>query len=323
MRFLLTGGIARPNAAALGEGKRYEAARLVRLNWSDKSLEPLITVDEANDCYPDITPNLLFTSATLLADELYLCSETEVFVYRYPGMHLLRKASYPCFQNVHHVTRIGDDVVVASTGLDLIVVLDAKTLAIKGYHDPLGRPLWQRFSPTVDYRKIHSTKPHDSHPNFIFDIDGRLWVTRFVQKDAVCLDDLTQTLKIGTERVHDGHVVGEHIYFTTVDGHVVVFHKQTLSQTADIDLNTMDSRGGPLGWCRGLHVEGDRLFVGFSALRKTRIKENLRWLKTYIGHQPAPVTRIVEYDIKEQRKVDEIALPRGELDVVYSVLGHA
>ena len=88
----------------------------------------------------------------------------------------------------------------------------------------LGGSPWDRFSPDVDYRKVPTTKPHRAHPNFIFFLDGKPWVTRFNQRDAVPVDGVNgrPPFDIGREEgVHDGHIVGGGLFFTTVGGCVV------------------------------------------------------------------------------------------------------
>ena len=55
--------------------------------------------------------------------------------------------------------------------------------------------------------------------------------------------------------------------FTTVDGKVVIADTRTLAVTEVIDLRDMHDKDLLLGWCRGLLLDGDRLWVGFSRMR--------------------------------------------------------
>ncbi len=320
MHFLITGALQRADATKLGEGRRFSKAVLNRLDWSTGKAECLLSIDEGNEHYADDLPNLLFTSATLLGKKLYLCSETEVFVYEYPSMKLLNSCSLPHFQNIHHVTVCNGYVAVASTGLDLVIFLDMDTLEPVRFMHALGKEPWHRFSKDVDYRKVHSTKPHDAHPNFVFEIDGQPWATRFNQKDAVCLEDMNKRIDIGIERVHDGHVMGDYVYFTAVNGNVVIANKNTLKVEEVIDLNVLEKTDAPLGWCRGLAVNGDRMFVGFSRIRKTPIKENINWMLDFVGARDSFDTRVVEYDMVKKEKVTERILTKKISDVVYSVI---
>jgi hypothetical protein len=319
-KLLVTGGAQRTNAARLGEGRRYKSATLVELDFESGALRELVSIKEANGNYPDDTPNITFTSCTLEDGRLYLCSEAEVFIYSYPELELVGSASYGFFQNCHHVAPVGDCVAVVSTGLDLIVFLDSKMLRPVRFVNALGMDPWHRFSPDVDYRKVHSTKPHESHPNFLFSLDGDPWVTRFNQKDAVCLNDMNQRIDIGLERVHDGLVIGNRVYFTTVDGRIVCVDRDTRKIDRIFDLNEIDGEGVSLGWCRGLLVEGDTAYVGFSRIRRTRTRENLKWLISQVYGETNRPTRIAKYDLSARRKLGEVVLPTGMLDAVYSVV---
>jgi hypothetical protein len=319
-KLLVTGGAQRPDASRLGEGRRYHSAYLVELDFETGAVRELVSIKEGNKNYPDDLPNITFTCCTLDGDRLYLCTETEVFVYRYPELKLINSASYKFFQNSHHVSPVGEYVAVVSTGLDLVAFLDKETLHPVRLLNALGKDPWHRFSPDVDYRKVHTTKPHESHPNFVFPIDGEPWVTRFNQKDAVCLSDMRQRIDIGLERLHDGHVIGNRVYFTTVDGRIVCANTHTRRIERVFDLNKMGGEGVPLGWCRGLLVEENIAYVGFSRIRQTAIKENVKWLLGQVGRKYNLPSRIARYDLVAGIKLGEVELPRGMVDAVYSVV---
>ena len=317
--FLVTLGEQSETYFKLAEGHRFKAAKLLRIG-TDQKIETLINYEGNKENYPDKYPNILFTAATLSNDKLYLCSETEVFVYSYPSLHLEKKASYPFFQNCHHVALIGGNIAVVSTGLDMIILLDGATLEPKSFYNALGKDPWHRFSSEVDYRKINSTKPHDSHPNYVFEIHDEVWITRFNQKDAICLTDPEKRIDIRCERVHDGHVVGDHVFFTCVNGFIVIANIHTLKVEEIVNLNEIEGAGRPLGWCRGLAIDENILYIGFSKLRATKIRENIRWLLNYTGVKQHFGTRIVAYDIVEKKKIGELKMPKGTTNVIYSII---
>lgn len=319
-KLLVTGGAQRHDAVKLGEGRRYHSAYLTELDFESGTVRELLSIKKGNENYPDDLPNITFTCCTLDGDRLYLCTETEVFVYRYPELELINSASYKFFQNSHHVAPVGEYVAVASTGLDMVALLDNVTLQPVRLLNALGKDPWHRFSPSVDYRKLHSTKPHESHPNFVFLLDSKPWVTRFNQKDAVCLTDMSQRIDIGLERVHDGNVIGDSVYFTTVDGRIVCVDKASKNIKRVFDLNEIGREGVQLGWCRGLLVEGNIAYVGFTRIRQTTTKENVKWLLGKVCGKNILPTRIAKYDLVNQRKVGEVALPCGMIDAVYSVV---
>jgi len=319
-RLLVTGGTQRKNAFELPEGTRHHSAKLMLVDMENNKLELLILYEGNQFNYPDKTPNIIFTAGYLFARELLLCTETEVFLYDYPTLKLMDKVSYPFFQNVHHVCPIADYIAVTSTGLDMVIFLESKSLKPVSFFNVLGKEPWHRFSKDFDYRKIHSTKPHDSHPNFTFAIDGEPWVTRFNQKDAVNLYRMEQRIDLGQEAIHDGHVIGDYVYFTSVNGRIIIANTKTLRVEETIDLNEIESVEQPLGWCRGLLVDGYVAYVGFSRLRRTKWKENLHWTLRFIGPKKTLPTRIVSYDLRKKVKVSEFSLPVGTIDTIYGLL---
>lgn len=318
---MLTGGMERKKNANYGDGKGFESAKLLRLDMNSKTLTDLVVLDEAGQNYPDDSASLLFTAATLDGDRLWLCTETEIFEYSYPELKLLRTASYPCFQNVHHVTPIGDKVAVVSTGLDLVAILSKETLVLEKVINVEHKDPWHRFDSKVDYRKVHSTKPHDSHPNFLLSLNGQMWVTRLIQKDVINLDDPSQRIEIGGAGIHDGHLIGDLLYFTCVYGEIVIVDTKTFKVIERIDLKVVEGVNRPLGWCRGLAVEDNVAYVAFGHLRPTKVKENISWARDILsGRSNITKTRIVAYDLEKRCKLDEFILPPGSINAIYSII---
>ena len=200
-------------------------------------------------------------------NRLYVTSQTEVFVYTLPDFKLETYLSLPFFNDVHHVRPTPDGtLLIAVTGLDMVaeVATDGELVRAWNVYEP-GASVWGgRFSPEVDYRRVTTTKPHLAHPNHVFYLGNEPWVTRFEQRDAMSLDDPSRRIEIGVERLHDGIVYGDNVYFTAVDGKVVIADTKTLTVTEIIDLTTMHPPDTLLGWCRGLMLDGDRMYVGFT-----------------------------------------------------------
>ncbi|WP_372369480.1 hypothetical protein [Candidatus Uabimicrobium sp. HlEnr_7] len=78
-------------------------------------------------------------------------------------------------------------MLVVNAGLDMILRISVSGEILEEW-PVLSETLWARFSKNVDYRKIE-TKPHKSHPNFVFCTQKNTWVTRSYQKDAICLTE--------------------------------------------------------------------------------------------------------------------------------------
>lgn len=318
---LVTGGVQFEDAVERPHGLRFKSAQLVDINLETGVTDTLVEYIANGDNYPPERPHSSFSSAGLEGDRLYLCTVTEVLEYSYPDLRLLRMVSYPFFQDLHHVKVIGERIAVVSTGLDLLVLLDRETLEPVEFINALGKDPWHRYSQEVDYRKVVSLKPHDVHPNHVFEINGSLWLTRFIQKDAICVDDFERRIKLDVGSPHDGLIHEGRVYFTTVNGHIVQVNAKTLEIECVIDLNVIEDSPGPLGWCRGLLIENDIAYVGFTRLRETRIKENVKWALRYFSSSPTRRdTRIVAYDLENREKLSEAIFPKSSISVIYSVM---
>ncbi len=323
-KILITGGQQRENGFELGEGKYYKAAKLLRLDTETGVFEELLSFTDGKENYPDEYPNLEFTVGAVEDDKLWLPTDTEVRLYNYPDLELLKIISFPFFHNIHHVAAFDDHIAVVSTGLDLIVLLSRDTLEPVEFINTEGKDPWHRFSKNTDYRKIHSTRPHDSHPNFIFKLDGDYWVTRCTQEDIVCLRDITKRVDISRKKtisIHDGLIVDGKIYFTEVDGTIVIVDAKTLSIVETIDLAQLDGKKSLKGWCRGILYEDDIFYVAFSRLRKTKNKKKLDWIRKAANkNMGSSDALIVAYDLIKKRKLGEWKLPTSSIDAIYGLL---
>lgn len=324
-KLLITGGILRENGFELGEGKYYGCASLLRLDTDSSTVDQLLSIREGNENFPEIHPNLEFTVGDVEGDKLWLSTDTEIRLYQYPSMVLLKTYSHPCFHNIHSVAVHGDELYVTSTGLDMVVVLNKQDGSIVKFLNAEGKPTWHRFSPDTDYRKQHSTRPHDAHPNYVFWIDNRPWVTRCTQEDAVMLSDTSKTIDISGSKkpisVHDGIVKGEHVFFTTVDGSIVIANTNTLKIIDTIQITSMKGYGGLRGWCRGLYIDGNMLYVGFSVLRKTKRLEKLEWIKRLLlKGEMVTECSILAIDLEQRKILADYRIPANMIDAIYTVL---
>ncbi len=322
--FYVVGGVQKEGAVHRKEWSSHEKAMIVCIDPDREQGRVCLEYVSPPEVIPDSEVNHLFKAATFLEDRCYLCTSTEVLEFSFPGFELRRRISHPCFNDLHHVHLAANGhLFVANTGLDMVVEMDGDGEILRMWNT-LGDPNpWGRFSPDVDYRKVPTTKPHQSHPNFVFTVDDQVWVTRCHQKDAICLTHPDRRIPVDVERPHDGLVIDDRVYFTTVDGHVVVANWKTLRVEHVFDLNKMQTSLRWLGWCRGLAVlDEDHLLVGFTRLRPTKWKANLAWLKHGIRdlyalmHQPAHVSL---FDVRRGEKVWGFALDRVGLSTVFSI----
>lgn len=256
---------------------RYHKGVLIRI---DLELEKAETILEYVSPEPVKAREgeMLFKAQTFTGDCLYLCTTTEILIVSYPSLERIGYISHPMFNDIHHITPTPfGTLAVANCGLDMVIEMTCEGEVLRLFN-VLGEEPWQRFSPNIDYRPL-STKPHTAHPNYVFFVDDEMWVTRFNQRDAVSLSHPGRRISIELGKPHDGIVHNDWIYFTTVNGYVVIANKKTLKIEARIDLNSINNFTAPLGWLRGICVDGDKIWVAFSRLRPTKIKENVDWIK--------------------------------------------
>ena len=306
------------------QARMFERGLIVRVDLETGDLETCVDYVSPPEVRAEDTA-ILFKAGTLQGDKLYACTETEVVIYSFPGFKQVGYVSLPRFNDLHHVRPAANgNLLVADTGLDMVVEITPDGQVLREWN-VLGEDPWDRFSKDVDYRRI-STKPHKSHPNYVFQLGEDIWTTRFQQRDAVCLTRRGQSMKIEVQRPHDGIVQGEFVYFTTVDGHIIVINRNDRQIEEVIELNGLQKRSGVLGWCRGLMAEGDRIWVGFSRIRPTRFRGNVSWIKhgllglTKSGEEP---TRIACYDIVKKEFVKEFNLEMSGLNAVFGIVAES
>jgi hypothetical protein len=320
--FYVAGGQLRSTVfRKLEEWQSCGQALLIELNPAKNQSHVCVEYVSPAEVCPDELPAILFKSATLRGNQLYACTSTEVLVYEVPSFRLQHYVSLPCFNDLHHVypTQEGT-ILVAVTGLDMVVEITTTGSVVREWN-VLGEDPWARFSRETDYRKVATTKPHRSHPNHVFELDHEVWVTRLHQRDAICLTTPGPRIDIAVQRPHDGYIAGDRIYFTTVDGHVVIANRKTLRVEQTLDLNQMSGQPGQaLGWCRGLLPLDERwLWVGFTRVRPTKFVENIAWIRNGYSHRHKP-SHVALYDLERKTCEQEIELEPHEIGVLFSLL---
>ena len=301
----------------------YETALILRLDTVVDAVSVELEYKSPPEARASDDSSNVFKSATLVGNRLYTCTSTEVLIFEVPGFKRIGYVSLPCFNDLHHVTVTPEGhLLVANTGLDMVVKFTTEGQVLEQWN-VLGEDPWSRFSREVDYRKVDTTKPHRSHPNGVFQLGDEVWVTRFIQRDAICLTTPGKRVNIEVQRPHDGLVCGDRIYFTTVDGRVVTANRHTLTIDHIFNLTEMhrayDQNDQLLGWCRGvLPVDERRIWVGFTRVRKTKLTENVLWIKHAFKEKESP-THIALYDIVEKKCLQEIDIERHGMNVIFGI----
>jgi hypothetical protein len=319
--YVLGGRQRKPTLKRAEEWNQYEVALVLEVDPRTGSAQVRSEYETPPAARATDLSSVLFKSGALVGDKLYTCTPTEVLVYDLPEFTVSNYISLPCFNDLHHVApdSVGN-LLVTSTGLDLVVKLDPNGTVLAEWN-VLGEKPWERFSRNVDYRKVETTQPHRSHPNFAFELDGHVWVTRFEQRDAVCLTEPRKRIDIAIEAPHDGYVCGNYIYFTTVDGHLVIVGRDSLRVERTVDLADINGTEILLGWCRGLLcVDPGNFWVGFTRIRSTRFQEKLLWLNHRLRNRMLKKpTHIALYDITNGTCLREFNLEQYGLNVVFSI----
>ncbi|MBK9715254.1 MAG: hypothetical protein IPO81_28790 [Kouleothrix sp.] len=307
----------RPLRAGNRNWNGYERGVIMRVDPETHDIKTCVTyVSPPEVCAAD-DPAITLQASTIQDSMLYTCTQTEVLIYALPSFERLGYLSLPCFNDVHHVRPTPEgNLLVANAGLEMVVETTPAG-ELRRVWNVLGEDPWGRFSREVDYRRIE-TKPHRAHPNYVFTVGDEIWATRFHQGDAICLTSPEKRIQISSERIHDGVLHDGRLYFTVVSGSIVVANPQTLQVEQVINLNSMHAEGTLLGWCRGIFIDGDKLWVGFSRIRPTKFRENVSWVMH--GFKHVLPTRVACYDLSRRRCVVEIDLEPTGLGAVYSVL---
>lgn len=304
------------------EWNLYEAALILQIDTNSGAVHTCVEYASPPEVLASERSSIVFKAGTLVGDTLYVCTSTEILIFKLPEFRRVGYVSLPCFNDLHHVTPSRDgELLVANTGLDMVVKASMRGDLLDEW-SVLAEDPWARFSRSVDYRKVASTKPHKSHPNFVFTLNDEIWVTRFRQCDAICLLDRGKRINLGSQFPHDGLVCGERIYFTLVDGTIVVANSRSLQVEEVIDLKYINGQRELLGWCRGLLPSGDRkLWVGFTRIRKTRFRENILWVRNVLQDgMRERATHIALYDLAKKQCIQQIDLEHHGMNLVFSIL---
>jgi len=301
----------------------YDTAIILELDTQSGSVRTCVEYQSPFDARAGSHAAASFHGGALIGNLLYTCTTTEVLIFRLPTFERVGYISLPCFNDLHHVTPSSDgNLLIVNTGLEMVLKVTPEGEELKEW-SVLGEDTWSRFSRQIDYRKVESTKPHRSHPNFAFELEGEIWATRFHQRDAVCLTRWGKRIGIGGEFPHDGLVWGDRILFTAVDGKVVIVNRQSLTVEQSVDLRQIQDRDQKRlpAWCRGLlPVDERRIWVGFTRIRKTLFREHVRWIKTILREGTVVMpTHIALFDIVDKKCLMQFDLEPYRMNTIFAI----
>ena len=293
----------------------FEKAMIVLLDPESGATQVCLTHESPLEARAGEQSSVLFKSGAIAGDRLYACTSTEVLIYQVPEFKQLTYLSLPFFNDLHHVSVTPHGtLMLAVTGLDMVAEISVSGELLHTWSALGEDDGWRPPAADTDYRKIPTLKPYRAHPNYVFWAQDEPWVSRGDLGDAICLNDKRRRIDLGTkECIHDGWKSAGRLYFTSVDGHLIVVDEERLTVEERIDLNAIgDAEKVGFSWCRGaLPVDERRVWVGFTRIRQTRWKEKIKWIKHLALGFPRP-TSLALYDIVDRRLLQEINLePAG------------
>lgn len=277
----------------------YDRGILAKLDLDRGTVEPWV-VGEGR-----------FGALSVDGRDLVACTGTHVLRIG-PDGRVTGREGHPWLSDVHHALVIDGVAHAASTALDGVVALG----------------LAPTFLPTVrggvsPHVERPPGTPSQTHPNFVFRVDGVAHVTRGTRGDAVALRDLERSWAIAPVVVHDGIVTPEGVWFTRVDGQLVLIDPATGRIAQTVALHQPGDGPEPLGWCRGLCIADGIAWVGFTRLRATRLRRHLAWARGRLRGRPIATrrpTRIEGFDLQTGRRVASFPLVDVELDALFGVV---
>ncbi len=205
----------------------------------------------------------------------------------------------PGFNDLHGLAADGDRVWVVNTGLDAVEIFDlggrfVGALALEPHWlasrrmngQTPSRAAWPglldaRWSGTLpdftpeapagDYYRDNGApfarrRVRDRlHPNHVALVDGRPWITCLAPSAVIDGVDFRIRARFDAPP-HDGLPRGDRIWFTRVDG---VVEARALDDPARcVERHDVSAAAQIFGWCRGLHVTDELLWVGFTEMRR-------------------------------------------------------
>ena len=327
MKLLVSMGIPAKDIKKREEGFRYVKAVIQIIDWCDKKV-----IKEIN--YTSPLENLggglsqMFKGAAIHNNYCYVVSNTEVLRYDLSNWELTSLYTDKSFNDLHGVLPTGDGVYVCNTGLEIVQ-------KIESYGEPCAKvvseiniasqPTWQRFNNKIDYRTIPTTKPHEAHINHLFTIRKKVWVNLGNSRKAICVTDPNLFIDMDSyfdqnEKVlcHDGLVVGDKIYFTSVSGKIIIVDKNYLKVEKIINLNKINNLDKDIGWTRGIEVVGTKAYVGITKVRRSRFKEYTKYLVT--GEKSSMPSSIIELDLEREVITDAYEAQNYQGHGIYSII---
>ena len=197
--------------------------------------------------------------------------------------------SLPLFHDLHSVSPTDEGWLLTCTGHETVIEVDRSG-------EVRRRWSFAKAPDERDYRDLahDAFKPHRWHPNYTWTWRGRRWVTLLGAQQLRCLDD-DEWVPITEGPPHDGIIRDGTLWITTTNGRVLGLDPDTFERRVQLDVHALVPERGLPGWCRGIEVVGDRVFVGMTMFRSSLWREAGRMALRGRDGVKQP-TRVVELD---------------------------
>ncbi len=270
--------------------------------------------------------SISFKSGSIYKNKLYITTLTEILIFSLPEYNIIDRISLKIFNDLHHVIFHEKNLFIVVTGLDIVVKYSLQKNNIEKIYNCYPEiDTWDRFDKNTDYRKINTTKPHNSHPNHVSIFKNKLFITRYKQQDVIIYSmegKILQHIKLNIGIPHDGLLFNNKFIYTTVNGRIIKVNSNDFSDINIFDLNKHEKKGRSLGWCRGYQELNSSNYVGFSRIRPTKFMENIKWLGNKITDEVKlkMPTRIIEYNSDFSNINNIIMLEKHKMNWIFSIL---
>ncbi len=320
MKLLVTMAVPSRDLAGMAEGHEgtsFVGARIEIIDWETKQCAKTIDYTPPSENLGEGC-SVRFTGGCPFQGQWLQTSGTELVIYDLKDWSVKKVISHPSFHDLHGAAVLGEEIVLVNTGLEMFQILDAEGNIVREVN-LASLATWERFDRSVDYRSVASTKPHEVHVNHAFRIDGEWWATRCLKSDAININNPEDRFDIKVGNPHDGIIRGDFIYFTTTNAHLVIANVATRRVEDLIDLNKLNEGGRKIGWCRGIEVDGDHAYVGFSRLRRSKwagafhAAKDMYWGRKRKSH-------IERIDLKKKELIDSYDYETDGSSAIFSLM---
>jgi hypothetical protein len=284
---------------------------------------------------------------------LFVCGSSAVYQVDPTSWSVAEIWHQRCMNDLHHVAVAEGRIYVVNTGLEAIDVFSpiGRFLGSHALHpgwlsaarqggssparDALPALLDARWPPQLNeaaaqeeplgayYSPREPSEPTPfsrrkvrdyAHPNHVAVLEGRLLVTRFIDR---AVEDVTTFQRVieGTPGLpHDGLIDGDRLWLTCVNGLVVAYAIED-GRVTGREIERIDVFAtGHTGWCRGLAVTRDYVVVGLTAIRRM---PRYRWCELPLEETETSVLCI---DRATHRLAGRIELEGARHPKIFSVL---